>query len=150
MANPHTAWDEFLSDGYHFGDITKGLSNTFRDFFNSTDWFDVSGIRAANSANQAQWNLQKDQQAFNAAEAEKNRLWQEQMSNSAIQRQVADLKAAGLNPWLAVQGGINGAATPSSAVATSSEGSAHMANSKIAMAAGVIATALRMFLTKSK
>ncbi len=59
----------------------------------------------------------KEQNEFNAAEAEKQRQFEKEMSNTAYQRAYEDMRKAGLNPNLA--GGQGGASTPSGSAATS-------------------------------
>ncbi|WGL31268.1 DNA pilot protein [Dipodfec virus UOA04_Rod_848] len=99
---------------------TPGIS-TLDDYFKR-----LQGITEANnawSAEQAQ--KQMDFQAasadkamkFNHDEAELSRLWQERMSNTAHQREIKDLQAAGLNPVLSAMGG-SGAPVTSGATAS--------------------------------
>lgn len=77
----------------------------------------ITGARltgAEREANEFSANQAAIDRAFQANEAEKARTWEQQMSDTSYQRQLADMQAAGVNPALALGGSASGASTPSS------------------------------------
>lgn len=97
--------NQFLDDG-SVGGVFPALGNSISNMFtHDTDYArDLETMGFQNS--------------FNAAEAAKQRDFEERMSNTAYQRAAADMKAAGYNPALMFSQG--GASTPTGSSARSS------------------------------
>lgn len=84
-------------------------------------WFDPGGSDQVFNAAQAERD-----KVFNHNEAVYNRDWQAHMSNTEVQRRVADMKAAGLNPYALYN---SGQAASSGSGATASSGGGARSNS---------------------
>lgn len=75
----------------------------------------VANRRSQEEANATNIDLAQQANAASAEQAQKQRDWEQMMSSTAHQREMADLKAAGINPLMTAVG--SGASTPSGASA---------------------------------
>lgn len=105
--------------------------------FNRRSMYEQMGYNTMAAITQGVYNQISNNAAmsYNSAEAAKNRAWQEQMSNTAYQRAVKDMRKAGINPILAYQQG--GASTPGGAQGTISGASMGLASSSAASASAL-------------
>lgn len=100
--NPFAVVDHVLPNSSANSNTAEAISSHLDNFVNTMLTHEVA------------WGQQNRE--YNAKEAQKLRDWQEYMSNTAYQRAMLDMKAAGLNPILAYQQG--GASTPGGSAAS--------------------------------
>lgn len=106
--NLHYAFDKAT-----LGSIITKANNAYNDK-QSAKAYRLYDIQSSNAYGQA-LSMANYNNQFNAEQAQKQMDFQERMSNTAHQREVKDLVAAGLNPILSANGG---ASTPSGSSAT--------------------------------
>lgn len=119
-------------------DFIPGIVGGLRD--------DDRNARAAADQRQSSELGAERQMAFASAEASSARGWMERMAGTAHQREIADLRAAGLNPILSGTGGM-GSATPGS---PSPSGSAAGAGMQSPSSSGAMAAASAMAIRRNR
>lgn len=97
------------------------MYNSAQDVINQMQQISSANNAWSEAQAQKQMDFQRESNQiamdFNAEEAAKNRDWQKMMSDTAHQREIRDMIAAGINPILSVNGG-HGASVGSGATAS--------------------------------
>lgn len=134
MASNVTKWNWKTDSASGQAVQGKGLFTRFVGWLNSMfndahSWFDYDAMDNALGSVQNQLTQEhltgaaQEANEFNAAEAQKQRDWQEYMSNTQYQRTVADMQKAGVNPAMAMNNGVASAGSGASANSVSPMGS---------------------------
>lgn len=79
--------------------------------------------------------VRREQNIFNKYEAQRAREWNQQMDSTKYQRTVADMQAAGVNPALAMQGGVTTQAASNATASAANVGPAQIDLSQVAQLA---------------
>lgn len=116
----------------------------------SVDFSDISSLNQLGGAalEAVTGALPQATRMWNTAEAQKERDWQTEMSNTAYQRSMNDLQAAGLNPILAYAQG--GATSGTGAVASSTPSSASSVGPILSGIGNILATVLDKDIASDK
>lgn len=105
--------------------------NWFQRVFDSGKLDMLNSAYASQADRDFAYAMAEHTNSFNSREAQKQRDFEERMSNTAYERSVSQLRKLGINPYLALTGGM-AASTPSGAAAS---GSGYSASSRISSSA---------------
>lgn len=101
----------------------------------------IGDLMGLGVAKREEARLLADDRAYERQSINSARAWSEYMDNTQFQRRAADLEAAGLNPWLAVQNGISGSGAPSADTGGSAQHQTKSGQSKTALGMLLLALA---------